>query len=641
MKNKFIILAFSFFILLIIAYSNHFNNGFYFDDYHTIIENTYVRSLSNIPQFFYDISTFGTMPDNRAYRPIVTTLNTIDYYLGNGEPKAFHISIFFTYLLLGILIFFMYRKLYQDVKWSFLSLLATTFFMLHTANAETINYIIMRSDSFSTLCIVFSLWLYMNKSYRKKQIYLFPAIIGIMTKEVGLMVVPLYFLYTLVYEKEWEINDKTKADKWIDTLKETIIPIVILTGFFVFTQVYFKDKSITNVKPPYSGIQYFFTQQYVIAQYIGNFIFPLDLSVDKDNTIIHNIINQKVLFGILLNITLISIGLISTKNKQLRTVAFGIFWFYITLAPTSSIRPFWQISNDHRTFLPYIGLVLSLFGCFSYLYEKYKHKINNIVLKSTVYFFIFMVFSLHAFGVYQRNKVWSNEETLWYDATIKAPNSSRVLMNYGLTQMSKGKYDVALDFFERAYKISPTWAHININMGVINNALGKKEEAEKYYLQAIQYQPLIADGYYYYAKYLYELKKYKEALDYMEKGIKIAPNHLNIVSFYPKVKLMAQESMEEKIKIIDHMLPENPKEVDYINQSLEYYKIGKFNECILACNKAIELNKNSTIAYNNICSAYNALKEWEKAEQACLKALETDPNFERAKNNLIWARKNK
>lgn len=63
-------------------------------------------------------------------------------------------------------------------------------------------------------------------------------------------------------------------------------------------------------------------------------------------------------------------------------------------------------------------------------------------------------------------------------------------------------------------------------------------------------------------------------------------------------------------------------------------------ECVAACEKAIALDPASAVAYNNMCSAYNEMEQWEKAASACTKALEIDPKLERAQNNLNWSKKN-
>src|SRR3989304_2429227 len=158
---EFILLSSLFFLLLIFAYSNHFHNPFHFDDDHTIVSNQSIRSIKNIPSFFTDATTTSSLPANQAYRPGLTALNTIDYWIGGVEmpnPFYFHLSIFISFVLLGIFLFMMIYKIFNmsvEHKWNkYFALFATGFFMLHTANAETINYIIQRAESFSTLMVI-------------------------------------------------------------------------------------------------------------------------------------------------------------------------------------------------------------------------------------------------------------------------------------------------------------------------------------------------------------------------------------------------------------------------------------------------------------------------------------------------------
>ena len=53
--------------------------------------------------------------------------------------------------------------------------------------------------------------------------------------------------------------------------------------------------------------------------------------------------------------------------------------------------------------------------------------------------------------------------------------------------------------------------------------------------------------------------------------------------------------------------------------------------------KALTRNPTSGIALNNVCSAYNSLKNWNMAIPNCEKAIGKDPNFQLAKNNLKYA----
>src|SRR5437764_1876236 len=90
------------------AYANHFHNGFHFDDSHTIENNAAIRSLGNIGLFFRDASTFSALPTNQSYRPLVSALLAIDYWIGGGlHPLFFHVSIFVLFLGLTLSLAFL------------------------------------------------------------------------------------------------------------------------------------------------------------------------------------------------------------------------------------------------------------------------------------------------------------------------------------------------------------------------------------------------------------------------------------------------------------------------------------------------------------------------------------------------------
>src|SRR3954467_187670 len=83
-----------------LVYSNHFQNSFHFDDWHTITGNPYIRSMTYVPRFFTDATTFSTLPANRGYRPLLSTSLAFDYWLGDGlKLWVFHLSTFLWFLV--------------------------------------------------------------------------------------------------------------------------------------------------------------------------------------------------------------------------------------------------------------------------------------------------------------------------------------------------------------------------------------------------------------------------------------------------------------------------------------------------------------------------------------------------------------
>lgn len=88
----------------------------------------------------------------------------------------------------------------------------------------------------------------------------------------------------------------------------------------------------------------------------------------------------------------------------------------------------------------------------------------------------------------------------------------------------------------------------------------------------------------------------------------------------------------------EDLVKSNPTAENYLNLSLQYYNLKRFEDCIAACNEAIKLKPNFPEAYNNICSAYNSLGKYDLAIDACNMALKLSPGFELAKNNLKVAK---
>lgn len=645
-NTKLVIAGCLFLVVLMLAYSNHFSNGFYFDDSHTIVSNSYIRDIGNIPLFFKDGSTSSSLPANQAYRPIVTTLNAIDYWIGGGiKPFYFHLSIFICYVIQSMLMFFLFKNLLNmsyEHKWnSFVALFMTAFYALHTANAETINYVIARSDSFSTLCIVASLFLYQISRTRRYYLYLLTMVVGIYTKQTGVVFVPILILYILFFEEKVSLKGLVSFKDIRKVLSALVksAPAMLLTAFlFLLNQLYLTPESTVSSNTTVTRFDYLITQFFIITHYIGNFFLPVRLSADPDFKIITSITDLRVIGGLLVIVVMMALAVFTFRNLKTRPVSFGILWFFVALAPTSSLIPLYQMANDHRTFFPYIGLVLSIGWVVSLLLIKYEDAITkNVILKQLCMIVPVIIIAAHAYGAHLRNKVWSSSETLWYDVTLKSPENGRGLMNYGLSQMEKGRYDIALQYYERALEYIPYYSFLHINLGILENAMDKPVKAEKYFKNALNYGKDNPGSYYYYGKWLYENERGREAESLLEKGLKISPGHTKIRELLDIVTLNETDNIKTRLNILIKNAERKPTAENYLELSLAYYDGGFYIECINACLKAIALKSDCALAYNNMCSAYNHLDQYDKAIEAGKKALEISPDFELARNNLTWA----
>jgi Tfp pilus assembly protein PilF len=633
---------------LVLTYSNHFNNPFHFDDAHTIETNAAIRDIKNLPRFFVDGSTSSSLPANQAYRPGLTSLNAIDFWLGGKDvpvPFYYHRSIFIVFVLLAIALFFFFLKIYnlayehKNNKW--VALFTVTFFCYHTATAETINYIIQRAESFSTFMIIlaFLIYFYLPKVH-KFYLFIIPVFIGFTVKEPTIMFMPLLFLFIFLFEKEGsftELLQKKGMQRFLKALLFTLPGIIICLLLFTYSRSKTPENWTSGGGDP---IVYLQTQMFVIVHYVNNFFLPLNLSADTDWKPIVNPFDDRVIVGALFILTMIVLAFRASRNKESRPIAFGILWFLVALLPTSSVFAFAEVLNDHRPFFPYIGLVMAVVWACVLFIRKHETAFNKPIAKLLVPVSCLMLLAAHSIGAHHRNDVWSSGEKLWKDVTVKSPGNGRGWMNYGNSQMAKGNYSEALIAFNKAKDLWPYYSYVHVNLGILHSATGKHVEAENYYKTAISLDQKNPETYRYYGKWLIERQRYAEAQSILQQGLKISPEHLELKQFYNIAmqytggKNVRLENMIEQLKI-------QPTADGYINLSLEYYNLGDYQKCLEAAQQSLQLKPDYEIAYNNICSAYNAMKQYDKAMEACEKAIQIKPDFELAKNNLKLAKSEK
>ena len=658
--------------ITLIAYSNHFENDFHFDDSHTIVQNAFIRNLHNFYTFFKDGTSSSVLPQNQSYRPIVTLSLALDYWMGKGyNPFYFHLSIFIIFLLQGILtIFFFYkllRKIVSKEHSILIAICASGWYLVHPAIAETINYIIARSDVYSTFFVIVALVCYQYSSFsRKTFLYLLPIVLGALAKPPSVLFAPILFFYLLIIEEEVSLYDLIKNKiKLLSVINKTFVAFIFCLLLYVFID---RMTPSTWVPGGSSRWTYLITQPFVILHYFTTFFLPFGLSADSDWKSLNSIWDIRFFIGIIFIITIVFLIIYLTKKKEHRPISFGLFWFLITLMPTSSIIPLAEVLNDHRMYFPFIGLSLSVtYSIYLILLETFKsYSLSLISKRNIISITIIVGLSLYAFGTYQRNKVWHSEESLWYDVTIKSPENGRGLMNYGLEKMAKGDYENANKYFQKALEYNPTYHYLFINLGVLYGAIGKADSAIIYFNKAIEFGGSYANTHFFYGRYLKNNRNYASSIIEVKKAIEISPGaieyRINLLDTYDKIrnweelKKLAENTLEifpdnlEVKKYLSHaaiqkntidLLTENkdltPESL--LELSLTFYNERDYLQCIKKAELALKLRPNYKEALNNIGAAYIALRDYNNAIAALEKAVKIDPSFTLAQNNLSSAKK--
>jgi len=625
-------------LTVVAAYSNHFSNPFELDDTHTIVHNEAIRDLRNVPRFFTDASTFSTLPANQAYRPGTTTLNAIDVWLGGTgrpEPRPFHVSIFLSFLVLGVLLYlFLLLVLHEcfDRPWTrWVALAGSGLFLLHTANAETVNYVIARADSFSTLMVLASFVVYLGlPAWRRTFAYLAPFTVGFLVKEPALMFAPLLLVYLLLFREGLSLADlpRKRSLSAIGRGLRSAGPALLLS-----VAVFALSRAMTPASFNPGGAErwrYLLTQPFVVLHYFDNFLVPANLAVELDWTPFASPFDDRVFAGLAFIVLLLAGAAVASRKAAGRPVAFGILWFLIALVPTSSVIPLAEVLNDHRPFFAYVGLTLAACGLAGLAVARNEEGLRrSFARRAATGAAVVLLFGAHSWGVHRRNEVWSSPESLWGDAARKGPGSGRILMNYALPLMARGDYPRALEALEKARAAWPNYSYVYVNLGVLKAAMGDPGAADAHFKHALALDPRNPEAYSYYAVFLRNQGREKEAIELARRGLALSPAHDRLKGLLaapaPAAATAGPGSTPESL----------------LDLSLALYRSGRFEESLDAARRAAELRPDWDLAWNNVCAAANRLGRWDEAIAAGERAVWLNPQNELARNNLAWARRQK
>jgi tetratricopeptide (TPR) repeat protein len=202
-------------------------------------------------------------------------------------------------------------------------------------------------------------------------------------------------------------------------------------------------------------------------------------------------------------------------DPALRLVAFGILWFFITLAVESSFVPLPDVIMEHRLYLPGFG-ASAVFATLLYLLvEKFSGPSIGRILFPVA---IVLVLSL-GFAAYQRNHIWRDRVSLWEDAVAKSPERGRTNNNLGVALAKEGRTKEAIKAFSTAIEVDPYYFRAYYNLADLYLAEGRPELSLPLLQVYQQLNPEEKKGYVLYGASLMRSGRFPEVISFLEQNI--------------------------------------------------------------------------------------------------------------------------
>jgi tetratricopeptide (TPR) repeat protein len=638
-------------LVLLAAYANIFGNAFHFDDSHVVENNLYIRNLANAGRFFTDVRMVDALPQNQAYRPLVTLSLAVDYFLGHGlSTRVFHLDQLFLLLVLGTALFFFYLWVMERASPGpanpFLALFSATLFCVHTVNTETMNLMHVRSEILSAIGLVAGFLVYLGSPrLRRLQLHLVPMAVGALAKTPAVVLAPLLFLWEFIAPQMDGRVARSIPSRLKTALRASAPAFVAALLLF-----WFVEKRMAPPSLDYGGgdrVAYARTQLWVWLHYLRLFVLPVGLSADTDLTLIPFWYDTRVLAGACALAVLAWVAFRCAKSPDAWPVTFGLAWFAIGLLPASSIIPLAEPMNDHRVFLPFIGLVLSaVWGCRLLLAGRGRRGVVVILCAA--------ILAALAVGTHVRNRVWLTDETLWADVTAKSPANGRGWMNYGLALMARGQLAKARECYERASLLVPNYWVLEINRGVVEDALGNPIAAEPHFKRAIELGPAQPDTYYYLARWLARVGRAPEAASRLETALRLSPGMALARTLLMDLRAaagdssgvmaLAREALEADpadTRARAYLKGRYPVDADHDavarrQAGIALGQTGDYVASALSYRAALVLDPSDADALNNLGWTLGKLGFFPQAVPPLEKALSIRPDYTLARHNLVW-----
>lgn len=382
-------------LITFLAYSNSFNSAFHFDDYSSIITHPYIKSMNNIPYFFY----YNGSP--LISRPVTMATFAVNFAIGGLDPFSYHFVSFFIHLANAILVYWLMTLTFKTRYFSnqqaavsyqnnaaryspihlftYLPLFIALMFAVHPIQTQAVTYIVQRAEILSSFFYLLSLVMFIKASLLRKgvgtrytlyAISLVSAVLAMGSKEIAVTLPVVILLYDFFFLSDGDI--KTISRRWAVHLLffMTLISLMYFMGGLIKSFVATDAVSL----PPTSSIEgetssisrheYFLTQFRVIWTYIKLLILPINQNLDYNYGISRGLLTPlATLFGGIGIITFLGLAVFLFKRQKV--ISFFILWFFLILAPTSSVAILPDVIFEHRMYLPSLGyFVIFALGAF-------------------------------------------------------------------------------------------------------------------------------------------------------------------------------------------------------------------------------------------------------------------------------------
>ncbi len=328
-----------------LAYAGGLSAPFVFDDRGTIVDNHTIEDLWSREV----LSAPHETPV--AGRPVVNVSFALNYAIGGREVEGYRIANVAIHVLCALTLFALAKRTQASVNAAFAIALL---WAVHPLNSEAVNYVTQRTESLMALFYLLTLYA-ARRAFddaaarpRWESVAVAACALGMASKE-SMVTAPLA---VLLYDRVFLFDNlRTMVRSRARLYTGLAACWLILTALVATAPRNLSAGFTAHDADPWT---YLLNQAVMITRYIGLALWPRDLVLYYGWPLpltLGDVLPQALLVVFLLALTAFAL------YRARRIGALGA-WFFLALAPTSSILPIaTEVGAERRMYLPLIALV--------------------------------------------------------------------------------------------------------------------------------------------------------------------------------------------------------------------------------------------------------------------------------------------
>jgi tetratricopeptide (TPR) repeat protein len=570
-------------------YANSFTSPLVLDDRVSILENAQIREWWRPDRVLF--------PDRElpvAGRPLVNVTLALNYALDGNHVAGYRIANLAIHVLCALALWGVARRtcLLPAVRTRFPDLHewlpppAALVWLVHPLNSEVVNYITQRTESLMALCYLLTLYCSiraLDKSRARAWSVL--AVVccaaGVACKEsmVTAPIMVMLFDRIFVYRNAREMWQR-RSPLYAGLLSTWVLLIALIsTGPRIRSAGFSTGVSVWT---------YLLNQAAMITHYLTLAIWPRDLVVLYGPPL------PLTLGDVWLNAALVMILLAMTVAALIRWPAIGLLgaWFFITLAPTSSILPIaTEVGAERRMYLPLIALVILLLLAMRALWARTSVVVVALVLAGVL-----------ATATVLRNREYASTLTLAQTVLDRWPTGvAHQLMGEQL--LAEGRREEAVAHLRQAVTTAPR-AHYTLGAELLNE--GKTAEAIVELKAFVAQEPLLLEvpsAHVMIAAAYAQQQQWPQAADEARAALAAAPGNAD-AQIRLADSLFREGAYADAITAYRTYVSAHPSDLDALaNLGISLGATGNLQEAIKVFQQAVEVDPSNVAARRNLATA--------------------------------------